>query len=54
MTVKELYELLKAKGLEDKEVRVIWRDGGGIYDGCFDELEEEYVPITCDEDAVYL
>ena len=33
MTIKDLYEWAKEKGIEDYEIQIQWRDGGGYYSG---------------------
>ena len=57
MNIKELYEALKEKGLEEeKELRVQFRDDGGSYYGYDTIGDEDYDYMYYDEkdDAVYL
>ena len=51
MTVQELYEYAKQRGLLDYEIRVQYRDDGGEYQGT-DAVE--YVLVEDDQKALVL
>lgn len=36
MTIRELYEWAKQQGIEDYDIEIQYRDGGGYYDGTDD------------------
>lgn len=41
MTVKELYQWAVENGIEDAEIAVQYRDGGGYYSGIDDNISPE-------------
>ena len=51
MTVQELYEYAKQHGVLDYEIRVQYRDDGGLYYGT-DEVE--FITIEDDQKALVL
>lgn len=42
MTIKEFYEWAVANNIEDYEVHILYRDGGGYYSG-YDVLKDKYI-----------
>lgn len=45
MTIKELYEMAQAHHIEDYDIEIQYRDGGGIYSGT-EELRKEDVTVN--------
>ncbi|SDB15256.1 hypothetical protein [Eubacterium oxidoreducens] len=41
MTIKELYEMAKANHIENFNIEIQYRDGGGYYEGTSELMEEE-------------
>lgn len=50
MTIKDLYEHAVKEGIENYQLHVQYRDGGGYYYGT--ELVEEYVDVKDDDKIV--
>lgn len=53
MTLKELYEIAKTHHIENYEIEIQYRDGGGCYEGT-DELRTENIQINDIERVVIL
>ena len=45
MTIKELYEIAKEQHIEDYEIEIQYRDGGGFYSGT-DFLDLENIEVN--------
>lgn len=45
MTIKELYEIAQAHHIEDYDIEIQYRDGGGCYEGT-DELRKEDITVN--------
>lgn len=45
MTIKELYEMAQASRIEDYEIEIQYRDGGGCYEGT-DELRKKDINVN--------
>lgn len=43
MTIKELYEMAQARHIEDYEIEIQYRDGGGCYVGTYDLMKQDIV-----------
>ena len=45
MTIKELYEMAQTSHIEDYDIEIQYRDGGGSYDGT-EELRKEDITVN--------
>lgn len=43
MTIKELYEMAQANHIEDYEIEIQYRDGGGCYEGTDDLMKQDII-----------
>lgn len=45
MTIKELYEMAQVSHVEDYDIEIQYRDGGGWYEGT-EELRKENITVN--------
>ena len=53
MTIKELYEWAVERGVENYNIEIQYRDGGGYYYGT-DTLHQAYIEIVSERSEVIL